>query len=78
MSFVIVNVGTERAHSVKGNDAKVYPTERGAKIACTRLNKEYAYTTTDGDRVHLYSDQWQAVNREVYEEHQLMLARRAV
>ena len=66
MSFVVVNVGTEQAHCPKGNQVRVYPTERGAKGACTRLNTEYAYTTTEGERVYLHHDQWQVVPAEVY------------
>lgn len=42
MSYVIVNVGTERLYRKPGHfcDA-IYETESGAKGSCTRLNKEY-------------------------------------
>ena len=66
MAFVVVNVGTEQAHCPKGNRVRVYPTERGAKISCTRLNTEYAFTTTAGERVYMQHDQWQVVPAEVY------------
>ncbi len=43
MSYVIMNVGTERLHRKAGEycDAS-YKTERAAKGACTRLNREYS------------------------------------
>lgn len=56
MSFVIVNVGTERLYRKRGHfcDA-VYETERGAKGSCTRLNKEYGNTS-----------QWKVIPAEDY------------
>ena len=40
--YAIMNVGTERLHRKAGNLYEVvYETERGAKGACTRLNREY-------------------------------------
>jgi len=42
MSYVIVNVGTEQLYKKPGHFCSAYyETERGAKGACTRLNKEY-------------------------------------
>lgn len=46
--FVIVNVGSDALHNS-------YATERGAKGACTRLNKQY------GD-----VGQWKVVTRDEY------------
>ena len=45
MSYLIVNVGTDRAYGKYSWDRKIYPTERGAKGACTKLNKDYGNTT---------------------------------
>ena len=36
-----MNVGTERLYRKVHYAEAYYPTERGAKIACSRLNKEY-------------------------------------
>ena len=45
MSFVIVNVGTEKAYSrVHYLDHTSYPSERGARGVCTRLNKQHGNT----------------------------------
>ncbi len=41
MSWLILNVGTNRLYAKKGCGYKAYNTERGAKGACTKLNKEY-------------------------------------
>lgn len=43
--FVIINVGSERIYETnyRYGPAK-YKTERGAKGACTRLNKQYGDT----------------------------------
>lgn len=42
MSHLIVNVGTEKPYKKPGCiGVEQYPTERGAKIACTKLNKKY-------------------------------------
>jgi hypothetical protein len=38
--YVIINVGTERAHK-KAHSMAVYKTEGAAKGVCTRLNREY-------------------------------------
>jgi hypothetical protein len=40
--FVIVNTQTGKEHKLKGwhTSAAVYDTERGAKTACTKLNKK--------------------------------------
>jgi hypothetical protein len=43
--FAIVNVGTEQLYRKPGHYCSAdYETERGAKGACTRLNKEYGNT----------------------------------
>lgn len=39
MSFYIVNVVTGKRHGTYSWLAKAYETERGAKTACTKLNK---------------------------------------
>lgn len=39
MSFYIVNVGTGQAWGKAYWTKQRYPTERGAKIACTKMNK---------------------------------------
>lgn len=42
MSYVIMNVGTEQLHRKAGAYSEAfYKTERAAKGACTRLNREY-------------------------------------
>lgn len=40
MSFFIVNVGTEKVYGPASWMKKSYPTERGAKIVCTKLNNK--------------------------------------
>lgn len=47
MSFYIVNVGTGRAWGKAYWLKQVYETERGAKIACTKLNKSYQANPLD-------------------------------
>ena len=42
MSYLVVNVGTDRAYGKHSWDRKVYSTERAAKGVCTRLNREYS------------------------------------
>jgi hypothetical protein len=45
MSHVIMNVGTESLYRKPGHYcAASYDTERGAKGACTKLNKQYGDT----------------------------------
>ena len=52
--FVIVNVGSDRLHEATAhNGPKKFETERGAKGACTRLNKTFGYT-----------NQWKVVTNE--------------
>lgn len=60
--FYIVNVGTGRPHGAHGWDKKVYPTERGAKGACTRLNTLHTGCMVDGKKVMLDTAQWQVVS----------------
>ena len=55
MSYVIVNVGDQKAYR-KNYSVTVYPTERGAKIACTKLNKNHYGNTM----------QWVVMSHEVY------------
>lgn len=58
MSFLIVNVGTEQAYKKPGHiSSAVYDTERGAKTACTKLNKKY------GD-----NGQWQVMNTQLFRQ----------
>ena len=56
MSYVIVNVGTGNAHTKKGHYsyASTY-SEKGAKIVCAKLNKQYGNTP-----------QWQIMTLEAY------------
>ena len=43
--YAIVNVGTEQLYRKRGHFCSAqYETERGAKTACTKLNKEYGNT----------------------------------
>lgn len=44
MSYVIMNVGTEMLYRKVHYCTASYPTERGAKNACSRLNKDYGNT----------------------------------
>jgi hypothetical protein len=56
MSYVIVNVGDSKAFKKAGHYSyTVYPTERGAKIACTKLNKGFGCT-----------GQWQVMTLAAY------------
>jgi len=41
MSYVIVNARTEKAYTKTQFASPCYETERGAKTACTKLNKKY-------------------------------------
>jgi hypothetical protein len=43
--FVIMNVGTEQLYRKPGEySSAVYDTQRGAKGACTKINKQYGGT----------------------------------
>jgi hypothetical protein len=42
--WLIYNVGTEKVHGPYSWLSKHYDTERGAKSACTKLNKKYGNT----------------------------------
>jgi hypothetical protein len=56
--FVIMNVGTEMLYRKPGHYSTAsYPTERGANIACTKLNKKF------GD-----NGQWVILTEQAYEE----------
>jgi hypothetical protein len=44
MSYVIVNTGTEKAYVKPGNYSAAVYTEKGAKIVCSKLNKQYGNT----------------------------------
>jgi hypothetical protein len=60
--FVIVNVGTEKAYKKPGHFTEMrYDTERGAKIACTKLNKAYSHAWCT-----LPEEQWQVMPLAVY------------
>jgi len=41
MTYVIVNVGTEKVYTKTQFASPNYDTERGAKGACTKLNKKF-------------------------------------
>lgn len=56
MSFYIVNVGTGRAWGKAYWLKQEYTTERGAKIACTKMNK------ADGNTI-----QWKVMDRKEYD-----------
>lgn len=56
--FVIMNVGTEWLYKKPGHYvAANYATERGAKTACTKLNKSYGSTA-----------QWVVMTRDTFEQ----------
>lgn len=63
--FVIMNVGTEQLYRKPGHYATAsYPTLRGAKIACSKLNKQYGNT-----------EQWIPMDRETFDSmHDPMVA----
>ena len=65
MSFVIVNVGTDRAYGKYSWDRKVYETERGAKGACTKLNKVYGDT-----------EQWKVMSTAEYNARPVKMVQR--
>lgn len=56
MSFVIMNVGTEKLYRKHYSDMS-YPTERGAKIAATKMNNSSGNTI-----------QWVVMSRDKFEE----------
>ena len=56
MTYVILNVGSGDYHSgTRFSGPNNYETERGAKGACTKLNKQYGNTV-----------QWEVVTHEEY------------
>lgn len=58
MRYVIMNVGTEMLYRKRNHVSNAsYPTERGAKNACSRLNKEYGECT---QWVVMSADEWNA------------------
>ena len=56
MSFYIVNVGTGKAWGKAYWLKQEYATERGAKIACTKMNKAAGNTS-----------QWKVMDRKEYD-----------
>jgi hypothetical protein len=58
MSYVIMNVGTEKLYKAPGKYGNnTYETERAAKGVATRLNKEYGHTK-----------QWVAMSAQAFRE----------
>lgn len=59
--FVIVNVGTGLPN-FKGHMKVVYRTQRGAKTACTKLNKSYIGNPLDA----VTNPQWKVTDYDEY------------
>jgi hypothetical protein len=73
MSYYIVNVGTGRAFGTAYWLKTEYPTARGAKIACTKLNKKYGKDTWLTEE---YEPQWKVVAREVFDAQPVKMVER--
>ena len=65
MSYYIVNVGTGRAWGKAHWLKKNYPTERGAKGACTKLNKAHGNTP-----------QWEVMSRAEFDARPVKMVER--
>ena len=65
MSFYIVNVGTGRAWGKAYWLKQEYTTERGAKTACTKMNK-----AANG------ASQWKVVDRKVFDAQPVKMVER--
>jgi len=61
MSYVIVNVDTNKAFSLRSYPKNVYPTERGAKGMCTRLNTTVSMDHATGEKLRMYTEQWKVM-----------------
>ena len=66
MSYVIVNVAADSTAYRKGYAVAVYATERGAKIACTKLNRVVAGVDEDGTKLFLDRQEWAVITYADY------------
>jgi len=65
MSYYIVNIETNYVHSHSGSFwlKKSYPTERGAKNVCTRMNKSFVNIAVDGQ---VAAPKWKVISIAEY------------
>jgi hypothetical protein len=75
MSYYIVNVGTGRAWGKAYWQKQEYTTERGAKGACTRLNRSYTGTELSvADKKDVV--QWKVMSRAEYDARPVKMVER--
>lgn len=74
MSFYIVNVGTGRAWGKAYWLKQEYETERGAKTACTKMNKSFVSSASvNGESV---APQWKVMDRKEYDARPVKMVER--
>lgn len=75
MSFVIVNIDTGKAYGKKPYARDIYPTSRGAKGMCTRLNTTKGRDIT-GLELRVFTEQWKVIPSAEYNARPIKMVER--